>query len=195
MTEFLQDHQKLATIIVVVIAIAVVAFLFILSGRNSDPSIGTLGYQPVVAHGQSGPVVQGGNSTTVKPDIRQTDFQSLLGVDLGQDSKLDEPVYFDINADGAEEALVIARGGGDSQPIDWFVVGMKDGQPVKLFERTRVAKGEVAVQGPMLVESEGIYSAGDAECCPSGSKRTFYVWKGDGLVVSRIEGAPSGAAS
>ena len=127
--------------------------------------------------------------------IRQNDLQTLLAAELADGEHLDDAIYFDINSDGTEEALLVARGAGDSRPLDWFLIGTRNGISVKLFERTRVAQGEVAFQGPMLVESEGVYSTGDAGCCPSGSKRTSYIWKGDGLVVSRIEAAPPGASS
>ncbi len=193
MSDFLQNHQRLATFIVVIFAIAVVAFLFLISGSDSPPTVGTNAAQPIVAHSQNGPVIAGEDAAREQYTARQIDYGRQISGDLSSDESVDDPVFFDINSDGVEEALVVARRSGDSKPIDWFLFTSKDGSPVKLFERTRVAKGEVMFQGPMLVETEGIYAPGDEECCPSSSKRTYYVWKVDGLVVSRIEAAPPAA--
>lgn len=198
MLEYLQDHQKLATVISITVAAAVVVFLVLISGGNTPPSTGTSGYQSVVAHGQDGPVmppVQGGTAVssgtvTGGMGIRQADLPGLVGEETTGDWKIENTIFVDIDGDGNEEALVLVRGEGESEPLDWRLYGMKNGEATLLFERTRVARGEVALQGPMLVETEGVYSDGDAACCPSSSKRTYYVWKGGSLVVSRIEAAP-----
>jgi len=175
LSDFLQNHQKLATVAVILIALAVVVFLILISGGNTPPASKTV-TTPVVAHG-----------------VRQVNYGELLAADLTDGKTLDEAIFFDINGDGVEEALLVAHGPGDSQPVDWYLFGARDGRAIKLFERTRVAKGEIRVQGPMLVESEGVYGAGDSECCPSSLKQTYYVWKGDGLVVPRVEAAPATA--
>ena len=198
MLEYLQDHQKVATVISITAAAAVVVFLVLISGGNTPPSTGTSGYQPVVAHGQDGPVIpaeQGGvagsgETVTGAQAIRQADLPGLVGEETSGDWKIEDTIFFDIDGDGNEEALVLVRGEGESNPLDWRLYGMKNGETVLLFERTRVAQGEVTLQGPMLVETEGVYSDGDAACCPSSTKRTFFVWKEGSLVVSRIEAAP-----
>ncbi|MHB8792733.1 MAG: hypothetical protein ACYC6O_05290 [Thermoleophilia bacterium] len=196
MLEYLQDHQKVATVISITVGIAVVAFLVLISGGNTPPTVGTSGYQSVVAHGQDGPVVpasQGsaaGADVTASTGIRQVDLPGLVGEETTGSWKIENTIFFDIDGNGDEEAIVIVRGEGESNPLDWRLYGMKNGETTLLFERTRVAQGEVAVQGPMLVETEGVYSDGDAACCPSSTKRTYFVWKGGSLVVSRIEAAP-----
>lgn len=201
MLEYLQDHQKLATVISITVGIAVVVFLVLISGGNTPPTVGTSGYQSVIAHGQDGPVVPasqgsaGAADVTAGTGIRQVDLPGLVGEETTGNWKIENTIYFDIDGNGDEEAIVIVRGEGESNPLDWRLYGMKNGETTLLFERTRVAQGEVAVQGPMLVETEGVYSDGDAACCPSSTKRTYFVWKGGSLVVSRIEAAPPATAA
>lgn len=196
MLEYLQDHQKVATVISITVGIAVVVFLVLISGGNTPPTVGTSGYQSVVAHGQDGPVVPASQGSAAAADvtastgIRQVDLPGLVGEETTGNWKIENTIFFDIDGNGDEEAIVIVRGEGESNPLDWRLYGMKNGETTLLFERTRVAQGEVAVQGPMLVETEGVYSDGDSACCPSSTKRTYFVWKGGSLVVSRIEAAP-----
>ncbi|MEK6535920.1 MAG: hypothetical protein AABZ63_00330 [Actinomycetota bacterium] len=202
MTDFLQNHQKLATVIVIAFAVAVVVFLWLISDSNG-PSVGDSAYPPAGAHGQPGQAVTGGGSppaangsaTSGGLSIRQVDFKGLAGDELTGSQVLETVLYLDINSDGTEEALVMIRGEGENRPLDWRLYGMQNSNAATvLFERSRVVQGEVSVQGPMLVESEGIYSTGDPDCCPSASKRTIYVWKAGSLVVSRIEAAPPATA-
>lgn len=195
MLEYLQDHQKTATIISIAVAVAVVIFLVLISGGNTPPSTGTSGYAPVVAHGQDGPVIPASEGGTAGPSgtvtgIQQAALPGLTTEETGGGWEIENTIYFDINADGAQEAFVLVRGDGESKPLDWRIYGMSNGEPALLFERTRVAQGEVALQGPMIVETEGVYADGDAACCPSSTKRTFFVWKGGSVVVSRVEAAP-----
>ena len=118
----------------------------------------------------------------------------LTGEETAESWHVENVMYLDINGDGAQEALLLVRGDGDKRPLDWRLYAMKNGRLAQLFDRTRVAQGGLSVKGAALVESEGVYAAGDPDCCPSSAKRTYYVWKGDGLVVSRIEATPPGAA-
>ncbi|MDO8736536.1 MAG: hypothetical protein Q7K29_05570 [Thermoleophilia bacterium] len=197
MLEYLQDHQKVATIISITVAVAVVIFLVLISGGNTPPSTGTSGYAPVVAHGQDGPVIpasQGGaagsgGTATDSQDISQATLPGLTAEDAAGGWTNENTIFFDIDGDGKHEAIVLVRGNGESKPLDWRIYSMNNGATL-LFERTRVAQGQVAVQGPMLVETEGVYADGDAACCPSSTKRTYFVWKGGSLVVSRVEAAP-----
>lgn len=198
LTDFLQNHQKLATVVVIVFAAAVVVFLWLISDSNG-PSVGDSAYPPAGAHGQSGQAVTGGGSLPAAngsaasggSSIRQVDFKGLVTDELAGSQVLENVLYLDINSDGTEEALVMIRGEGENRPLDWRLYGMQNGSSATvLFERSRVAQGEVSVQGPMLVELEAVYNTGDPDCCPSASKRTIYVWKAGSLVVSRIEAAP-----
>ena len=195
MTDWLQNHQKSATAVVVLAAAAVVFFLFILSRNGSSPAA-SVAYRAQTGAGQSGGPASGsgpGSGGAASADIKHADVSMLTGDESAPSWRLENTLYLDINGDGAQEAVVLVREDGGNRPLDWRVYGMKEGRPVELFERTRVAQGELSVKGSMLVESEGVYAAGDQECCPSSAKRTYYVWKGDGLVVSRIEATPPAA--
>jgi len=182
---------------VVLIAAAVVLLLWFLSTRASTlPS-----KEPILAHGNEGPVVSspGGlpgdsaSEANYTNGIQQIDFTSVLAGELDATHKLENVIYVDINSDGTDETIAALRGADASQPLSWRLYGMKSGQVEILFERTDIAQGEVKVEGPRIIENEGMYTESDQPCCPSSLKRTFYVWKGDTLVVSRVESAPPGA--
>ncbi len=162
---------------VILAAAGVVLFLFILSRHGSSPAA-SAAYKAQTDAASAG--------------IRQADVTMLTGDEPAPSWRLENVLYLDINGDGSQEAVVLVRGDGDNRPLDWRIYGMKDGLPVQLFERTRVAQGDLSIKGSMVVEGEGVYAAGDRDCCPSSAKRTYYVWKGNGLVVSRIEATPPG---
>lgn len=173
----------------IIIAVAVVLLLWFLSTRAPTGGTST---QPVFAHGNEGPVLKtpGGASGQ---SIREIDFTSLLSGETSRGRALEGVIYVDIDADGTEEAVAAVRGTGEFNPLSWRLYGMKDGGVEVLYERTDLAQGGIKVDGPRIVESEGLYGDGDQPCCPSSLKRTFYVWKGGSLVVSRVETAPPGA--
>ncbi len=187
--KFWQDHPKAATAVVVLIGLAATLFLVIVS-RTSGPA--GLKKQ-VLAHGNSGAVVAG-EGQGAYTSIQNVDFHQVLSSDLGDGKTIKSTSFGDINGDGLPEALVVVADSGDDHPIDWYLFSLSNGQPDRLFERHQVANGDIGFEGPRLVEREGVYAPGDAECCPSSMKQTFYVWKGDALVVSQVEaGAPAPA--
>lgn len=193
--DFMQDHPKLATVIVAAVAVAVVLFLYFLSTR--PPSISTSSSnQPIYAHGNSGPVEAspryGTGPGSAATAVRDINFEELLAEDISGGQTMEAVVNVDIDGNGVQEAVVLLRGKGDSRPLDWRLYALRSGNVELLYDHANVAHGEIQVDGPRLVESEGVYSDGDASCCPSTIKKTFYVWKGDGLVVSRVESAPPG---
>jgi hypothetical protein len=60
-----------------------------------------------------------------------------------------------------------------------------------LFERSGASQGELMIDGPRVVETEGVFAEGDQPCCPSSLKKTYYVWKSGSLVVSKVELQPA----
>ena len=200
MTEFLQTHQKLATLVAVLLAAGVVALLYALSRSNPAPSAAVGAYTSTGNPSSGNPTAANAAGDTAGSgpgqgsDIHQADVTMLTGAETAPSWKLENVLYVDVNNDGFQEAVVLVRGDGESRPLDWRIYAMKNGQPVQLFERTGLAQGGLSVKGPALVESEGVFAPGDAECCPSSAKRTYYVWKGDALVVSRVEATPPGGA-
>lgn len=186
----LEEHPKVATVGVVLIAVAVILLLWILS--TQPPTPGTK--NEIVAHSNNGPVIPPASSTRpYAQGIEDVDFPSLLQDETSGGRKLEDVVYTDIDGSGREEAVALIRGTGESNPLSWRLYGLKNGTVTVLYERTDIAQGELKVDGPRIVESEGLYAEGDQPCCPSAVTRTFYVWKGDSLVVSHVESAPPGA--
>lgn len=99
----------------------------------------------------------------------------------------------DIDGVAGNEVIYLFRGEGESRPLDWQLYTVINGEQVKVYEHTGVPHGEVVIDGPRIVEHEGVYSPDDDPCCPSQVKSTYYVWQGGSLVVSKVEIAPAGA--
>ncbi|MBE0428559.1 MAG: hypothetical protein IBX61_01650 [Thermoleophilia bacterium] len=194
MKDLMQNHPKITTLAMIGLASLVVLFLYYLSIQ--EPSLPSSS-EPIIAHGRSGPVATGegigsgaGSPSFFPQGIRDLDFESLLDDAVSGGWILENVIYTDIDGNGTEEAVVLLRGKGDSRPLNWSLYGLR-GDLVELFyERSNVAHGELTAAGPQLVEREGVFAEGDAPCCPSSMKETHYVWKGDWLVVSRIETGP-----
>lgn len=192
---FLQEHPRLATAGAIVIAAGVVALLYALSLVNkpepgSTTTAGTAAtilepVTPAAADGQGQPLGGPGDP------LEQYDYAGLL--DLSDGQALESIFTFDIDSDGTGEALVLVRGEGDGRPLDWYLFDAGGSQPSLLFERKSVAQGEVAIDGPRIVETEAVYTGQDDACCPSSLKRTTFVWKDGGLVVASVVAQPPGA--
>ena len=128
-------------------------------------------------------------------EIRQTDFNSLIAAG-GQGAPAVENIMFkDVNGDGAEEALVLARAAGESRPLDIYLYELKDGKPEVTFKLTAVAHGGATIQGPRLVVMEGQYEPGDPPCCPSRQSRTYYTYQNSTFVKEYSEMAPAGVST
>ncbi len=101
----------------------------------------------------------------------------------------------DIDGDGNPEALVSVRKPGEDRRLDWYLFRLQGEEaPRELFSRKGVLQGEVEVAGPRIVESEGLYGEGDAPCCPSRTKHSFYAWERGALTLVSTEVSPAGAA-
>jgi len=201
MLRYWQDHPRLATLIVVLIGAGAFVFLYLLSSsagpvRESTSSREKAGgaQQPEATPARpdlSSPAAAG--SSQYVSDLEDVDFQKLMEPLLDEGKSVESIFFVDLNGDGLKEAVVLVRGPGGHRPLDWYYYALRDGRSAKLFERLGVAAGELQVEGPRLVESEGIYLEADPDCCPSRIKRTYYVWKDGSLVVLKVEAAPAGA--
>jgi hypothetical protein len=188
-------------VIVVLIGAGAFLFLYLLSSSaepvrestSSTEKTGSTQQPAIIAAGPdlSSPAAAG--SSEYESDLEKADFQTLMEPLLDEGKSVESVLFVDLNGDGLKEALVLVRGPGERRPLDWYYYALRGGQPAKLFERLRVTVGELQVQGPRLVESEGVYLEGDADCCPSWIKHTYYVWKDGSLVVLKVEAAPAGA--
>lgn len=188
--KFIQDHPRLSTVGAIVIAAAVFLLLFVASRVDeadlpaSTTATNDAGTRPDdgAADGQYDPGPGAGNGDASAP----TDLEAISG-----GATPEATIEFDIDNDGALESLVLIRGEGDERPLDWYL--FDDNGAGLLFERKDVPHGQVLFDGPRIVETEAVYGEGDEPCCPSGQKRTYFVWRDGGLVESRVEAVPAGA--
>lgn len=170
---YLRNHQRIETVIAVLLA-AVTVFLFVLASAGCDEDEG--GKTSAAAVEAAGPGSDAGG-------FGDTDFQALLNAEETAGRQLLAPLYRDLDGDGQSEALVMARGEGEEQPLDWYVYALRDGQPARLFSRTGVARGELSLDRPWIEEREALYNPGDPDCCPSAFVVSRYSWENGALVL------------
>ena len=184
---FWQEHPRLATVVALAVGVGTVVFLYVLSAVGGPAHKSDLTVAGSVAQKTAGSGAAGGS----KAAIEQVDFSQVLAPALTGGKSVRSTRFLDLKGDGQEEALILVRGQGARRPLDWYVYGLANaGKAVKLLERQGVAAGEVQVQGPQLVESEGVYAPGDRDCCPSAEKRTYYAWASGSLTAFKTEAAP-----
>jgi hypothetical protein len=193
---FFQNHRVISTLIALALAAAATALLFILSSTaDVVPRTDTSTQTSTAATGQyldTDNQAAGAGSAVPDSDTLKM-IEDALAINAGSGS-IESTQYVDIDGDGSMETLVLVRGEGDARPLDWYLLKLSGGEVQKLFERTRVAQGGVRVDGPRIVEREGLYGPGDEACCPSEAIVTYYVWKEGGLVVSTVESSPASAS-
>lgn len=119
--------------------------------------------------------------------IRRADFTSVgivgeLSDRAGAAGEVaPERVHFeDLTGDGAEEAVVILESGGTLGDLGAGIYQAVNGEPVLAFFAS--AGGHVEVRAGAMVTQEGVYAAGDAECCPSQLRELSYGWDGAAFV-------------
>lgn len=119
--------------------------------------------------------------------IRRADFTSVgivgeLSDRAGAAGQVTpERVHFeDLTGDGVEEAVVILESGGTLGDLGAGVYQAVNGEPVLAFFVN--AGGHVEVRAAVVVTQEGVYAAGDAECCPSQLREISYGWNGTTFV-------------
>jgi hypothetical protein len=192
----LQEHPRAATAGAILIGVAVIALLYALSEINKAPVTTTTATGTVTEErGEAGSTASSEQYGDAQGDtsvpVVNGDYSEFLAVTTvqAQEATLD----YDVDSDGMVEVLVLVRSEGEARLLDWYLIDNDSGEPVMLFERRGVVRGEVTVDGPRIIEAEAVFAPGDEDCCPSQSKRTFYVWKDGSLVESRVEAAPAGA--
>lgn len=192
----LQEHPRAATAGAILIGVAVIALLYALSEINKAPVTTTTATGTVTEErGEAGSTASseqyGGPQGDASVPVVNGDYSDFLGVTAvqAQEATLD----YDVDSDGMVEVLVLVRSEGEARLLDWYLIDNDSGEPVVLYERRGVVRGEITVDGPRIIEAEAVFAPGDEDCCPSQSKRTFYVWQDGSLVESRVEAAPAGA--
>ncbi len=81
----------------------------------------------------------------------------------------------DLTGDGREEAVVVVESGGTAGDIGVAVYRWVEGEPDLLFFRPLA--GHVEVRLGLVVIQEGVYAAGEPQCCPSRLREFVYGWR------------------
>jgi hypothetical protein len=118
--------------------------------------------------------------------VRDLDFTDplvigpLIDAVGGGEVSAERVVYEDLTGDGVEEALAIVESGGTQGDIGFGVYSVDENNVATLafFEQ---ARGRVEVRVGVIVAIEGVFAAGDAECCPSQLREVTYRWDGSGF--------------
>lgn len=121
-----------------------------------------------------------GRTGTTPPEsgnIRAVDWKATVGVQpFVRD--VEQVIYADLTGDGQEDALVLARLEGSGAYLDYYVYTLRDGVPVKLFEKLGVFRGAVepGTLPNSFVETTAVYGPDDPDCCPGNLMHTTYQW-------------------
>ena len=118
--------------------------------------------------------------------VREIDFTDplvigpLIDAAGGGEVSAERVVYEDLTGDGVEEAVVIVESGGTQGDIGFGVYSVDEDSIATLAFSER-ARGRVEVRVGVIVAIEGVFAAGDAECCPSQLREVTYRWDGSGF--------------
>lgn len=93
--------------------------------------------------------------------------------------------------DAAEEAVVIVHSGGTAGEIGAGVFRLVGGRPK--LEHFFSYNGRLELRRELIVTREGVYEAGDADCCPSKLHEVTYQWDGSRFVVTTDQVVPNPA--
>lgn len=127
--------------------------------------------------------------------LRDVDFADpkvageLIARAGGGDVRADRVRFAQLIANGPEEAIVIVDSGGTAGEIGAGVFRLTEGRPelVRFFSYS----GRLDVNRELIVTREGVYSSGDAECCPSRLHEVTYQWDGAQFAVTTDQVVPN----
>lgn len=197
---YFEEHKAVATLISITIGVAAVAILYYLSTLDGgdqpvpeDAYSLTIGDGAGSGDGADGTGAAGAMADARPGEIQQVDFSQMAAPDIGDDQEIEGVLLVDVDGNGSQEAVLLVRGAGERRPLDWYLFGIDGATASRLYERLAITQGELRVDGPMIVEQEAEYQAGDADCCPSRVKTNYYVWKDGSLQLSRSGASAPGA--
>ncbi|MEZ4501229.1 MAG: hypothetical protein R3C39_01220 [Dehalococcoidia bacterium] len=119
--------------------------------------------------------------------LRDVDFTSMPYVgDLidragGGEVPAERVTFEDLTGDGTEEAVVVVESGGTLGDIGVGIYRLEAGRPVLADFHT--LGGRVDVRLGLVIIEEGVYAAGDAECCPSQLHEIAIGWENGAFAV------------
>jgi hypothetical protein len=129
---------------------------------------------PTVAASTSPAVASAGS-------LREFNFESeafvaeLLARAGGGEVHAERVQLEDLTGDGRDEAVVVVESGGTAGDIGVAVYRWVEGEPDLLFFRPLA--GHVEVRLGLVVIQEGVYAAGEPQCCPSKLRESAYGWR------------------
>ena len=95
--------------------------------------------------------------------------------------------YLDFTGDGVDEALVVVESGGTQGDLGAAVLRVVDGSPEVMGyidAGGRIGTRLTEAQGGVIASVEGVYEAGDPECCPSRLHERVYQWDGEQFALT-----------
>ena len=137
------------------------------------------------------------DATPLPPDW-PADLLRLAEVDFGRSPVLDElqrlsnggavpqdrVALFDlVGDDDVLEAIVFVESGGTLGDIGVAIYELRDGRPRLVTYIEAAGRVEFNRDLELLFSFEGVYEAGDAECCPSKLREIAYGWNGERFAV------------
>ncbi|HEX2915962.1 MAG TPA: hypothetical protein VH186_34690 [Chloroflexia bacterium] len=116
-------------------------------------------------------------STEEGPYVNVKD-PALSGVAL-----LKNIIYYDLDKDGAAEAIIILNSGGTAGNVGFLVYTRATPRP-KLVGAVSGYKMEVDIKQDQLLGINALYSAGIPNCCPNAAEFIYYTLSGGKLKVT-----------
>lgn len=117
---------------------------------------------------------------------------SFRGTEVAGHAYLQEPLYGDLDGDGAEEAVIMLLSGGTAGAIGFLLYREADPRP-RLVAAMGGYKLSAQVENGSLLVFQAHYVGFEPNCCPSAAIRTRYLLVGDDLVAASetVEPAPA----
>jgi hypothetical protein len=125
-------------------------------------------------------------TATPVASLREVDFAdpSIAGelIDRagGGEVHQERVLFGDLIPGGDEEAVVIVDSGGTAGEIGAGVYRLTAAGPELVFFVQYT--GRLELRRELIATTEGVYSPGDAQCCPSRLRETVYQWDGGEFV-------------
>jgi len=86
-----------------------------------------------------------------------------------------------VGNDGVDEAYVVVESGGTLGDLGVGVYFLEGGRPV--LQQFIQTAGRVEFRLDLVVTLEGVWAAGDPQCCPSELRETSYQWDGQSFAA------------
>ncbi len=120
---------------------------------------------------------------------KDADVQGVIAATGGQYLQAGV-IYGDLTGDGVDDAVVPISSGGTMGDIAFLVFAPSGGVTKTLLKEIPLGGSgglSVAVVDGQIVMTQPIYGPNDPNCCPSGLRKTTYVWNGASFAVQSVK--------